>query len=190
MIQLLERFYDPDSGTVEIDGINIRDYNLKGLRNKIGYVCQEPVLFAMSIKENLLLVKPEASETEIIESLKQANAYDFIQKLEKGINTFVGSGGSQLSGGQKQRIAIARAILLDPPILLLDESTSALDRKNEREIQETLDKFSENRTTITIAHRLSTIKNSHVIFVINQGFVVEQGSHEDLMAKTGGAYYN
>merc|ERR1712183_513303 len=142
----------------------------------------------MSIKENLLLAKPDASDKEIQEACEKANAWGFIQMLESKINTFVGVGGCQLSGGQKQRVAIARAILQNPSILLLDESTSALDRKNEREIQETLDSFSKNRTTITIAHRLTTIMNSDVIFVLKDGKVCEQGTHKSLMDKKD-AYY-
>lgn len=168
-----------------IDGVNIKDYNLKSLRNFIGYVGQEPVLFAMSIRDNLLLAKPEATEQEIEQALKLANAYDFIMALEKKLDTYVGEGGSQLSGGQKQRIAIARSALQNPRILLLDESTSALDRQNERLIQKTLDDFSKNRTTITIAHRLSTIVNSDVIFMLVKGHVVEQGTHLELLSKNG-----
>ena len=189
LIQLVERFYDPLEGNILFDGINLKDYNLVGLRKFIGYVGQEPVLFAMSIKDNLMLAKPEATDTELKEALEKANAWNFVQMLEKKIDTFVGVGGCQLSGGQKQRIAIARAILQNPSILLLDESTSALDRKNEKEIQETLDTFSKNRTTITIAHRLTTIMNSDVIFVLENGKVCEQGSHDFLMDKKG-VYHN
>lgn len=184
-IQMIERYYDPTNGDVLIDGKNIKDYNMTSLRKFIGYVGQEPVLFATTIRENLLIAKPTASEEEIIEALKKANAYGFIELLEKKLDTFVGSGGSQLSGGQKQRISIARSILQDPTILLLDEATSALDHRNEREIQETLDKFSKNRTTVTIAHRLSTVINSDIIFVFDKGLVVEQGSHEELIKKNG-----
>ena len=185
LIQLIERFYDPQVGEVLIDDHNVKEYNLTGLRKFIGYVGQEPVLFAMSIKENLLQAKPDAKDEEIQKALMAANAWDFVQLLEKKIDTFVGVGGCQLSGGQKQRIAIARAILQNPSILLLDESTSAQDRKNEREIQETLDNFSKNRTTVTIAHRLQTIMNSDVIFVLEDGEVCEQGTHDYLMEKKG-----
>lgn len=184
-IQLVERYYDAQQGEVMIDGLNIKDYNLKSLRNFIGYVGQEPVLFAMSIRDNLLLAKPEATEAEIEQALKLANAYDFIMALEKKLDTYVGEGGSQLSGGQKQRIAIARSALQNPRILLLDESTSALDRQNERLIQKTLDEFSKNRTTITIAHRLSTIVNSDVIFMLEKGHVVEYGTHMELLSRNG-----
>jgi ATP-binding cassette subfamily B (MDR/TAP) protein 1 len=184
-VQLIERFYDPEAGSVSIDGKDLKSYNLTALRKFIGYVGQEPVLFAMSIRDNLLLAKPDAKDSELIDALKKANAYHFVQNLENKIDTYVGSGGSQLSGGQKQRISIARSILQDPKILLLDEATSALDRKNEREIQETLEKFSNGRTTVTIAHRLSTIINSDIIFVLEKGRVVEQGTHQSLIEKNG-----
>ena len=184
-VQLVERYYDANQGEVLIDGVNIKDYTLSSLRSHMGYVGQEPKLFAMSIKKNLLLAKPDATDDELNEALKKANAYNFVMKLEKGINTYVGSGGGQLSGGQKQRIAIARTALQNPSILLLDESTSALDRKNEREIQATLDKFAHNRTSITIAHRLSTIINSDIIFVLSKGKIVEQGTHLELLGRQG-----
>ncbi len=172
-----------------MDGRDLKDYNLKEYRKLIGYVGQEPVLFAMSIKANLLLAKPEASDAEIKEALTKANAWNFIDKLPEKLETYVGTSGTQISGGQKQRIAIARAYLLNPPILLLDESTSALDRKNEKLIQDALDEFSLNRTVITIAHRLNTIQNSDCIFVLDCGTVAEFGSHNDLMSKQG-QYYN
>jgi ATP-binding cassette subfamily B (MDR/TAP) protein 1 len=172
-----------------VDGRDLKDYNLKEYRKLIGYVGQEPVLFAMSIKANLLLAKPEASDAEIKEALTKANAWNFIDKLPEKLETYVGTSGSQISGGQKQRIAIARAYLLNPPILLLDESTSALDRKNEKLIQDALDEFSLNRTVVTIAHRLTTIQNSDCIFVLDQGTVAEFGSHNDLLSKQG-QYYN
>jgi ABC-type proline/glycine betaine transport system ATPase subunit len=142
----------------------------------------------MSIRDNLLLVKPDATKAELIDALKKANAWEFIQGLKDGWDTYVGTTGSQISGGQKQRIAIARSMLMNPKILLLDESTSALDRQNEREIQETLDKFSEGKTTIIIAHRLSTIKNADVIHVLKNGQVFESGSHDALMEIDDGYY--
>ena len=186
-IQLIERYYDPDFGTIKIDGKDIREYKLSALRQHIGYVGQEPVLFAMTIRENLQIAKPGATEEEMKEALSQANAWTFIQELEAGLDTFVGAGGNQMSGGQKQRICIARSILQNPKILLLDEATSALDRKNEKEIQETLDRFSSDRTTVTIAHRLSTIINSDLIYAFQKGQVVEKGSHEELLRMNG--YY-
>jgi ATP-binding cassette subfamily B (MDR/TAP) protein 1 len=190
IIQLVERFYDPDQGQIFIDDVPLTEMNLTGIRAFIGYVGQEPVLFNMTIKENLYLAKKNATEAELQTALEQSNAWDFISKLEKGLDTYVGSGGCQLSGGQKQRIAIARAMLLNPSILLLDESTSALDRKNEREIQETLDNFAQGRTTITIAHRLTTIKNSDMIFCLKSGTVRECGTHDELMKDENGVYHN
>ena len=157
------------------------------LRDNIGYVGQEPVLFATSIRENLRYGKKDATEQQMWDALDQANAKNFIQHLEKGLDTFVGSGGSQLSGGQKQRICIARAILKNPPILLLDEATSALDRTNEAMIQKTLDKVSKGRTTIVIAHRLTTVQNSDKIIVIDSGMLAEEGTHSELIRK-GGKY--
>ena len=188
-MQLLERFYDVRSGCIEIDGRNIKDYNLGWLRKNIGYVGQEPVLFSRTIKENLLLAKPNAEENELWEALRKANAEEFVRNCQNGIDTFVGTGGAALSGGQKQRIAIARILLRDPCILLLDEATSALDRKNELEIQDTLDKISHGRTTIVIAHRLTTIQNSDRIFVFEKGSIIEQGTHDELI-QGGNLYYN
>ncbi|CAD8210772.1 unnamed protein product [Paramecium pentaurelia] len=191
VIQLIERFYDCDSGEIVFGnekGINIKDLNLIELRNIISLVGQEPVLFATSIRENLLYGKIDATDEELIDALKQVNAWDFVSKLEKGLETYVGIGGSQLSGGQKQRIAIARAILKKPKVLLLDEATSALDRTNEKLIQETLDTISNGITTIIVAHRLSTIQNADLIYVIDKGIVIENGSHNELM-KLQGVYY-
>ena len=184
-IQMIERYYDPSSGVVLIDGKDIKEYNLTSLRKFIGYVGQEPVLFAMSIRENLLIAKPDATDEEMYDALAKANALGFVMHLEHKLDSYVGSGGSQLSGGQKQRLSIARSILQNPKILLLDEATSALDRKNEKEIQDTLDKFAESRTTVTIAHRLSTVMNSDIIYVFEKGRVVESGNHEELFAMGG-----
>lgn len=184
-IQLIERYYDPLAGSVKLNGKDLKEINLASFRKHVGYVGQEPVLFAMSIRENLLMAKPTATEAELEDALVKANAARFVQKLEKKIDTYVGAGGSQLSGGQKQRIAIARSILQNPQILLLDEATSALDRRNEREIQETLDKLSKDRTTIIVAHRLSTIRNADIIYVLSKGKVVESGSHTELLEKNG-----
>ena len=184
-MQLIERFYELDSGDILFDGVSIKKINLRWLRDNIGYVGQEPALFATSIEENLKFAKHDATEEEIWTALKAANMDVFVRGLKDGLNTFVGSGGAQLSGGQKQRIAIARAILKNPTILLLDEATSALDRKNEIEIQKTLDEISQNRTTIVIAHRLSTIRNSDLIIVFDGGHIVEQGTHDELIKKRG-----
>ena len=188
IVQLIERLYDPASGLIELNDINLKDINLQYLRKNISYVGQEPVLFTGTIRDNLELARDNVTEEDIVDALKKANAYDFVMKLEKKIDTFVGTGGIQLSGGQKQRIAIARAILRNAKILLLDEATSALDRKNERTIQETLDKISEGLTTVIIAHRLSTVKNADNIVVLNNGVIEETGTHENLINKQG-LYY-
>ena len=185
IVALLERFYDPISGSISIDGVDLREYNLNSLRKNIGYVGQEPVLFSGTVKENLLFGKEDATDEEINEALKKANAYDFVHKLEKKLDTFIGIGGNQLSGGQKQLIAIARAILKNPPILLLDEATSALDRVNEMEIQKTLDGISVSKTTIVIAHRLSTIQDSDKIYVMSNGTIDDSGTHQELLARQG-----
>jgi ATP-binding cassette subfamily B (MDR/TAP) protein 1 len=178
VIQLIERFYDPDSGQVLLDGMDIIQINLKSLRTTLGYVGQEPVLFNTSIRENLKFGKANATDEEIIAALESANAYDFISAKmgEGGIDTVVGAAGGQLSGGQKQRIAIARAFIKKPKILLLDEATSALDKKNERMVQEAIDRIRKSLgavTTIVIAHRLSTIKDSDNILVMKHGELKE-----------------
>ena len=187
-IQLIERFYDFDQGAVTIDGNEVKNINLKWLRENIGYVGQEPVLFATSIRENLLLAKENASDDEVWDALTKANAAEFVRSLPEDLNTNLGNNATQLSGGQKQRLAIARAILKNPRILLLDEATSALDRKNEMEIQKTLDSISEGRTTISIAHRLTTIQNADRIIVFDKGHIVEEGTHKDLITKKGKYY--
>jgi len=187
-MQLIERFYDIDNGSATIDGHQIKDLDLQWLRSQMGYVGQEPVLFATTIRENLKFAKEDATDEEIYEALKKANAKDFVDQLPDKLSTYVGTSGSALSGGQKQRLAIARAILKNPPILLLDEATSALDRKNELEIQATLDKVSEGRTTVCIAHRLTTIQNADKILVFANGEIIEQGVHEELIQKKGHYY--
>lgn len=188
VIALIQRFYDPLSGAVFVDGIDIRKMRLKSLRRHIGLVSQEPSLFACSIYENILYGKEGASESEVIEAAKTANAHSFISGLPNGYQTEVGERGMQLSGGQKQRVAIARAVLKDPSILLLDEATSALDSQSEKLVQEALDRMMYRRTTVVIAHRLSTIRNVNAIAVIKAGKVVEQGTHSALMANADGAY--
>ncbi|KAK4351582.1 hypothetical protein RND71_030895 [Anisodus tanguticus] len=188
VVSLIERFYDPQSGQVLVDGINLKDFQLKWIRGKIGLVSQEPVLFTESIKENIVYGKHDATTEEIKAAVELANAAKFIDKLPKGLDTMVGEHGTQLSGGQKQRIAIARAILKDPRILLLDEATSALDAESERVVQEALDRIMINRTTIVVAHRLSTIRNADMIAVIHRGKVVEKGTHSELLKDPEGAY--
>lgn len=188
VISLVMRFYDPVSGMVLIDGHDIKGLNLKSLRLKIGLVQQEPVLFSTSIYENIKYGNEEASEIEIMKAAKAANAHVFISRAPDGYQTQVGEKGVQLSGGQKQRVAIARAILKNPSILLLDEATSALDSASESEVQAALNSLMEGRTTIMIAHRLSTIRDADTISVLQQGKIVESGSHEQLISRTGSVY--
>ncbi|TMW60932.1 hypothetical protein Poli38472_000974 [Pythium oligandrum] len=189
-ISLLERFYDPAAGTVTLDGADLRKLRLPWLREHISLVSQEPVLFAGTIAENIAMGKPGATRDDVIEAAKKANAYDFISNFPNGFDTDVGDRGAQVSGGQKQRIAIARAILRDPEVLLLDEATSALDNESERVVQESLDRLLslKKRTTIIVAHRLSTIRNADLIAVTKDGAIVEQGTHDQLMALSNGVY--
>ncbi|XP_048881308.1 ATP-dependent translocase ABCB1 isoform X2 [Brienomyrus brachyistius] len=188
-IQLLQRFYDPDAGEITLDGHDIRTLNVKWLRENIGIVSQEPVLFATTIAENIRYGWENATDEDIERAVKEANAYEFISKLPDKMNTMVGERGAQLSGGQKQRIAIARALVKNPNILLLDEATSALDTQSESIVQAALDKARAGRTTIIIAHRLSTIKTADIIAGFSDGVVTEQGTHSQLMALKG-VYYS
>ncbi|KAF5728373.1 Multidrug/pheromone exporter MDR family ABC transporter family [Tripterygium wilfordii] len=191
-IALLQRFYDPVEGEILLDGHKIRKLQLKWLRSHMGLVSQEPVLFATTIKENIMFGKEGATMDEVEAAAKAANAHEFITKLPEGYDTNVGQFGFQMSGGQKQRIAIARSLIRDPKILLLDEATSALDAQSERMVQEAIDKASRGRTTITIAHRLSTIRAAHLIVVFKAGRVIESGSHNELMEindEEGGEYF-
>ena len=187
VVQLIERFYDPQSGTVLLDDVDIRTLNLHWLRAQIGLVSQEPVLFNMTVADNIRYGRPDATLESVIAAAKAANAHSFIEALPEGYDTLLGEGAIQLSGGQKQRVAIARAVVKDPKVLLLDEATSALDAESERVVQDALDKLMVGRTTIVIAHRLSTIKDADSIAVVYKGHLVEQGTHEDLVAK-GGSY--
>eukprot|EP01018_Ginkgo_biloba_P022723 Gb_08706 [translate_table: standard] len=189
IIGLIERFYDPLTGKVKIDGRDIKTYNLRCLRRHIGLVGQEPTLFEGSIRENIIYGKENATEAEIIEAAQAANAHEFISCLDKGYDTDCGERGVQLSGGQKQRIAIARAIIKNPSILLLDEATSALDSQSEKVVQEALDRIMVGRTSIVVAHRLGTIQNADFIAVIEDGMIVEEGSHNDLINKGEGSAY-
>uniref|UniRef100_A0A915IPL2 Multidrug resistance protein 1 n=1 Tax=Romanomermis culicivorax TaxID=13658 RepID=A0A915IPL2_ROMCU len=185
IINLLLRYYEKHDGKITVDGRNIEDLNVRWLRNLIGVVSQEPILFDLTLEENIRFGKMDADFEQIVQAAKMANAHSFIAQLPDGYKTVVGERGAQLSGGQKQRIAIARALLRDPKILLLDEATSALDSESESLVQEALDKAQKGRTTIVIAHRLSTIKNADKIIVLDQGSVVESGNHVELMAKKG-----
>ncbi|XP_076472534.1 ATP-dependent translocase ABCB1-like [Babylonia areolata] len=188
IIKLIQRFYDPDTGSVELDGRNISRLNVHWLRRNIGIVSQEPVLFSCSIKDNIRLGNPDVSDEDILQAARNANAHDFISGLPKGYDTLVGERGAQLSGGQKQRVAIARALVRNPRILLLDEATSALDSESERVVQNALDKAREGRTTVVVAHRLSTIQNADVINVLQEGELMERGTHSELMEQ-GGLYH-
>ncbi len=178
---LLARFYDPTQGRITLDGTDLKHFNSRSLRQKIGAVMQEPVLFAESIAENIRYGRPDASDEEVRRAARDANAAGFIEGFPEGYETLVGERGVRLSGGQKQRIAIARAVLKDPRILILDEATSALDAESEHIVYEALDRLMEGRTTIVIAHRLSTVRNADCVVVMDQGMVVETGSHDDLM---------
>ncbi len=189
IISLIPRFYDTTSGAVTIDEYDVRDVSLLSLRSQIGIVLQDNILFSDSVKENILMGKPDASDEEVIAAAKAANAHDFIMSLPNGYDTKVGERGVKLSGGQKQRVAIARVFLKNPPILILDEATSALDLESEALIQESLDLLAHERTTIIIAHRLSTITHADKIIVIDHGQLIESGTHEQLMQQEG-TYFN
>lgn len=182
---LLARFYDVNEGSIKVDGINIKDLNIKDYRALLGMVTQESVLFNDSVYHNILMGKPDATREEVIVAAKIANAHQFIEGLPEGYDTNIGDDGGKLSGGQKQRVSIARAVLKNPPIMILDEATSALDTESEKFVQDALDKMMENRTSLIIAHRLSTIQKADTILVMEQGQIVEQGNHQELMAKNG-----
>lgn len=189
ILQLLQRFYDPDAGQVLLDGCDISQLNLSFYRSNLALVGQEPVLFSTSIGENIRYGKPDASELEIIAAAKDAGVHDIISRLPQGYSTLVGEKGCQMSGGQKQRISIARALIQNPRILILDEATSALDYQSEKYVQQTLDSLSKGRTTIVVSHRLSAIRNADRILFIEKGEVIEDGSHNELL-KLKGRYYD
>lgn len=182
---LVTRFYDVNEGCIKIDGEDIRQFSKKSLRNLLGLVNQDSILFNDTISNNLKIGKVDASDEEIIEALKIANAWEFVKDLPKGIETNIGDSGNKLSGGQKQRLSIARAVLKNPPIMILDEATSALDTESERLVQVALENMMKNRTSIVIAHRLSTIQNADEIVVMQKGEIAEQGTHNELMTKNG-----
>ena len=185
LCSLIPRFYDVTSGSVRIDGKDVRDVTLKSLRENIGIVQQDVYLFAGTVMDNILYGKPDATREEVIEAAKNANAHDFIMELPEGYDTDIGQRGVKLSGGQKQRISIARVFLKNPPILIFDEATSALDNESERIVQESLEHLAKERTTFVIAHRLSTIRNAQRILVLTEKGIEEQGTHEELMAMHG-----
>jgi ATP-binding cassette subfamily B protein len=189
LVNLICRFYDVTEGGIRVDGVDIRSYSLNSYRRNIGLVLQEPFLFFGTIAENIAYGKPEASREEIITAARAARAHDFILRLPQGYDSLVGERGQALSGGERQRISIARALLIDPRILILDEATSSVDTTTEMEIQEALDNLIQGRTTIAIAHRLSTLRKADRLVVLDRGAIVEIGNHEDLMAR-GGAYYD
>ncbi|WP_333652852.1 ABC transporter ATP-binding protein [Dissulfurispira sp.] len=187
LVDLIPRFYDPVSGAIYIDGVNIADVNLKSLRQQIGLVSQDVILFNDTVRANITFGNPDASEDDIIRAAKAAYAHDFILEMPKGYDTVIGERGIMISGGQRQRLSIARAILKNPPILILDEATSALDAESEAMVQKALDTLMENRTTFVIAHRLSTVQKADRIIVLEKGGILEMGTHEELL-KNGGIY--
>jgi len=182
---LIARFRDPDTGTITIDGTDIRDYNLRKLRSQIGFVLQDTVVLRGTIRDNIAFGRPDATDDDIIEAAKLANAHEFITRMPDGYHSPVGDRGMTLSGGQRQRIGIARALIRDNPILILDEPTAALDAESEHLVIEALERLMEGRTVITIAHRLSTLRHADKIIVINDGIAAENGTHEELVALDG-----
>jgi subfamily B ATP-binding cassette protein MsbA len=185
--ELIPRFYDVTAGDILFDGVSVKEYQQESLRKKMSIVAQETVLFNDTIEGNILMGRPDATHDEVVAASKVANAHNFIEESPMGYNTNIGDRGTKLSGGQRQRISIARAVLKNPEILILDEATSALDTESEKLVQEALTNLLKGRTSIVIAHRLSTIYNADRIYVIDQGRIAEQGTHQELLAK-GGIY--
>jgi len=185
IVSLIPRFYDPTGGRVLIDGVDIRDYTLQGLRKHVGFVLQDTTLFRGTVRDNIAYGRPDATHDEIVQAAKLANADEFIAKMPHGYDTMVGERGSTLSGGQRQRIGIARAVVRNSPILILDEPTAALDTESEKIVMEALERLMQGRTVITIAHRLSTIRDAHKIVVLKNGVVAEEGTHDELVKRDG-----
>ena len=189
IVSLIPRFYDATGGRITIDGYDIKDVKIQSLRDQIGMVLQDNILFSDSVKSNILMGKPDATDEEVKAAAIAANAHHFIESLPEGYDTTVGERGVKLSGGQKQRVAIARVFLKNPPLLILDEATSALDLESEALIQESLERLAHDRTTFIVAHRLSTITHADTIFVVDEGEIKERGTHEQLMEEKG-IYYD
>ncbi len=185
LCSLIPRFYEVNEGEILLDGKNIRDISLRSLRKNIGIVQQDVYLFAGTVSDNIRYGKLDASKEEIIEAAKKANAHDFIMGLPDGYDTDIGQRGVKLSGGQKQRLSIARVFLKNPPVIIFDEATSALDNESEKAVQDSLEKLTDNRTTLVIAHRLSTVRNAQRIVVLTDNGIDEQGTHEELIALDG-----
>jgi len=188
MVDLIPRFMDVDNGSILIDGTDIRELKIRDLRDLMGIVSQQPILFNTTFSENIAFGMDSYSMVEVENAARIAHAHDFIMETEKGYENNVGESGTKLSGGQKQRISIARAVMANPPILILDEATSALDTESERFVQDAMEKLMKNRTSIVIAHRLSTIQNADFIIVIEEGRIVESGTHEELIRLENGGY--
>jgi ATP-binding cassette subfamily B protein len=185
VVNLIPRFYDVTKGAIKIDGVDVRQLDLKTLRNQIGIVLQTSLLFSSTIRENIAYGRPEATFDEIIEAAKAAQAHEFIIEMTKGYDTVVGERGITLSGGQRQRVAIARALLMDPRIMIMDDSTSSIDSQTEHLIQEALRRLMKGRTTFVIAQRLSTVRQADLIVVLDQGRIVQQGTHDELLTHEG-----
>jgi subfamily B ATP-binding cassette protein MsbA len=185
LVDLVPRFHDVSDGELLIDGVNIKEYSLQSIRDLMGIVTQEPILFNDTIANNVALGKQDASKEEIINAAKIANADSFITNKDKGYNTNIGDRGTKLSGGERQRLTIARAVLKNPPILILDEATSSLDTESERLVQDAINHLMQDRTSIVIAHRLSTVRHADEIIVLQKGEIAERGTHDELIAKRG-----